>query len=123
MELDPGQYVFEGMVSQGRGFPFIGTFHTPYAQKVEYGKAGVFYAGHLHAVVRERKDDEPRAGSVIPLIDQAATGASGGTFDVTLTDDWDADSKVFNTLYPALAKVNVEKQLLPPYDRKAAYPE
>ena len=76
----------------------------------------MYYIGHVQAVVRERKDGEERAGPVIPLIDQAVVGASGGTFDVTISDAWATDEALFKSTFPALARVSIEKKLLVPHD-------
>ncbi|GAA6142624.1 hypothetical protein [Hydrogenophaga sp. 5NK40-0174] len=123
MELDPGEYLFGGMSSMAQAFPFIGHFHTPIMQTLSFKSPGVFYIGHVNAAVRERKDDEPRAGGVIPVLDQAVTGASGGAFDVEVSDDWDTVRNKFVMVYPSLEKAEVQKQILPAWDRKQAYPE
>jgi hypothetical protein len=116
-ELAPGDYVMPAMLSMVRSFPFIGSFQTVLMQDLSFPKAGVYYIGHVQAVVRERKDDEERAGPVIPLIDQAVVGASGGTFDVTISDQWAVDEARFKTAYPSLAKIGIEKKLLAPHDQ------
>jgi hypothetical protein len=72
------------------------------------------YLGRIEAVRRERQGDEPRAGPVIPLIDQSVTGFSGGTFDVKLFDGYDHDLPLMRAEYPALRSMTVEKLLLPP---------
>jgi hypothetical protein len=118
-ELDPGQHLLAGMTSQAMAFPFIGTFFTPLMQNVSFERPGVYYVGHVQAIVRERKEEEMRAGSVIPLIDQAAAGASGGTFDILVEDRWTADEGRFKTAYPALDKAVIAKQLLAPHDQPA----
>lgn len=80
--------------------------------RVEAGKA--LYVGRIEAVRRERKGDEPRAGSVIPLIDQAVTGFSGGTFDVRIVDAFDRDVPVLKATHAPLAGTEIQKALLGP---------
>jgi hypothetical protein len=80
------------------------------AFRIEPGRA--VYVGRVEAVRRERKGDEPRAGSVIPLIDQAVTGFSGGTFEVKVVDRYDEDVALFKATYAPLAGVSVDKALL-----------
>ena len=46
------------------------------------------------ATVRERTGNEFKAGPSLPLIDQAIAGASGGIFDVDISDRWDTDESV-----------------------------
>ncbi len=60
----------------------------------------------------ERKDDERRAGGIIPLIDQKAAGFSDGTFDIFINDKYDDNMKLFFAEYPVLQNVKVEKKLL-----------
>lgn len=116
-ELAPGDYVMPAMLSRVQSFPFHGTFQTVLMQDLSFPKAGVYYIGHVQAVVRERKDEEERAGPVIPLIDQAVVGASGGTFDVTVSDQWGGDEALFKAAYPSLINVGIEKKLLAPHDK------
>jgi hypothetical protein len=117
LELNPGDYVMPAMTSMARKILINGMFQTVLMQDLSFPQAGVYYIGHVQADVRERKDDEERAGPVIPLIDQAVVGASGGTFDVTISDRWAKDETVFKEAYPGLNTVGVEKKLLVPHDK------
>ena len=76
--------------------------------------------GHIEATVRERQGDEFKAGSSIPLIDQAVVGASGGTFDVAITDALSTDEALFRSKFPALTNVEIKRAILPPFDRLKA---
>lgn len=67
-------------------------------------------------------NDEPRAGSLAPLIQQDITGFSGGTFDVKLLDGYDDDLPLMRAEYPALRSVTVERQLLSRNPAEAATP-
>lgn len=114
VSLPPGKYevmhvytAAHGLLVHGGGFVGI---HAPVA--LEAGKA--VYLGRLEAVRRERTGDEPRAGPVIPLIDQAVTGFSGGTFDEKLVDRYEEDVAAMRKQFPALKDVAVEKRLMPP---------
>lgn len=117
LALPPGEYEMIGVrvaagsfLMPGNGMvPVNATFHVPAGKAV--------YLGRVEAVRRERKGDEPRAGPVIPLIDQSVTGFSGGTFDVKLFDGYDHDLPLMRTEYPALQNVTVEKAFMV---RKAA---
>jgi hypothetical protein len=114
LALAPGTYELTGVrvasgsvLMPGNGMvPVNATFQVP------PGKA--IYLGRIEAVRRERQGDEPRAGPVIPLIDQSVTGFSGGTFDVKLFDGYDHDLPLMRAEYPALRNLTVEKLLLPP---------
>lgn len=114
LALAPGEYELSGVrvtagsfLVPGNGVvPVNATFRVPPGQAV--------YLGRIEAVRRERNGDEPHAGPVIPLIDQAVTGFSGGTFDVKLFDGYDHDLPLMRAEYPALQKVTVGKAFLIP---------
>jgi hypothetical protein len=120
MELEPGAYEIRGLTSQTFTFPIIGSFFTPVHSSLQVAGPGVYYLGRVTASVRERQGNEFRAGPPIPLIDQAVAGASGGTFDVSITDEWTADEALFRSKFPALKDVAVTKAVLPGFDRAKA---
>ncbi len=120
MELDPGAYEVRGMVSRARGFPIVGQFFVPLHLPLTSKEPGVFYLGHVDAEVRERVGDEFRAGPVIPLIDQAIAGASGGTFDVRISDAFATDEALLRKTFPQLGAADIRKAILPPFDRGVA---
>lgn len=121
MELPPGRYEIRGMSSTAAGFPIIGQFFTPMLSPLESKEPGVYYLGHVRATVRERTEKDFKAGPTIPLIDQAVVGASGGTFDVEITDQFAIDEAAFRAKFPALADVKIKKAILPAFDRAKAY--
>jgi hypothetical protein len=112
LALPPGTYALNQVFVTANGALTFGNGVVPVfsAFKVEPGRA--VYVGRVEAVRRERKGDEPRAGGVIPLIDQAVTGFSGGTFDVKVVDRYDEDVALFKATYAPLASVAIEKALL-----------
>lgn len=120
LALEPGSYELRGLTSLASSFPINGFFFVPMHSTLESKDAGVFYLGHVSATVRERQGNEFKAGPVIPLIDQAIAGASGGTFDVEITDQFATDEALFRSKFPALATVKITKAILPSFDRKKA---
>ena len=120
LELDPGSYEIRGLTSLARSFPINGFFFAPIHSGVEVKRSGVFYLGHITATVRERRGNEFKAGPSIPLIDQAIAGASGGTFNVAITDELAVDEPAFRAKFPALAGVSITKAVLPAFDRAKA---
>lgn len=114
LALAPGDYEMIGVRVAAGSFIMPGNGLVPVnaSFKVPAGKA--VYLGRIEAVRRERKGDEPRAGPVLPLIDQSVTGFSGGTFDVKILDGYDHDLKLMRDEYPALKNVTVEKAFLTP---------
>jgi hypothetical protein len=120
MELENGKYVLRSMTGFSRSFPIMGTFTAPLHFKIDSQDKGLLYIGHIDAFVRERVGEEFRAGLVIPLIDQAVTGFANGTWDITISDRYDADVAAFRKKFPALANIEVKKSILPAFDRKVA---
>ncbi len=121
LELDPGKYEIRGLTSRATLFPLIqGFFFTPMHSTLEAKEPGVFYLGHVNATVRERQGNEFKAGGSLPLVDQAVVGASDGTFDIEITDQWSTDEAVFRSKFPALTGVAIQKAVLPAFDRTKA---
>ena len=120
MELENGDYVLRGLTSNSSKFPITGFFFTPIHEALNLTKPGIYYLGHLDASVRERKDNEFKAGSSIPLLDQFVVGASGGTFDVQITDQWSVDQGYFLEKYKKLHGMKIKKSILPSFDQDRA---
>lgn len=120
MQLEPGRYEIRGMTSLGRSFPINGFFFASLHSPVESTRPGVFHLGHVAATVRERQGNEFKAGPSLPLIDQAIAGASGGTFGIEISDQFSTDEAVFRTKFPALKGIEIQKLILPPFDRAVA---
>ncbi|HUS23544.1 MAG TPA: hypothetical protein VM369_01240, partial [Candidatus Binatia bacterium] len=79
----------------------------------------VVYLGRITAVMRERAGGEFRAGPVTPLIDQAATGISSSTFDVTTSEE-PGDLRSMRSNFVALREQPVTAVPLPAFDRARA---
>jgi hypothetical protein len=120
MELENGEYVIRGLSGFSGTFPFHGTFFAPLHAETKSSGSGVFYLGHVSAVVRERKENEFKAGVMVPLIDQAVTGFSGGTFDIEISDQLDKDQALFKSKFSALQNVTIQKSILASFDRAKA---
>lgn len=109
-----------GMNAMASAFPVHGFYFVPLYASLGADGPGIYYLGSVQATIRERKDNEFRAGPVIPLIDQAVAGASSGTFDITVVDQFEQDMALFRAAFPALTGAPVVKKLLPPWDRSRA---
>lgn len=121
--LAPGSYDLTGVWVTAGSFPLAGNGEVPVNSTFQIAPGTVVYLGRIEAVRRERTGDEPRAGAVIPLLDQSVSGFSGGTFDVKLLDAYDSDLPLIRTEYPALGNATVEKQLLRPKPATPAAPK
>ncbi len=81
--------------------------------EIDVPQSSVVYLGSIEAVIVERADDsQPRAGPVIPLIDQGVAGFSGGTFRLSVKDDFEKDQKELFARYPYLQGKEIQKQIL-----------
>lgn len=109
-----------GMNAIASAFPVNGFYFVPLHASLENDGPGIYYLGSVQAAIRERKENEFRAGPVLPLIDQAVAGASTGTFDITILDQYDKDLELFRSAFPALTGASVVKKLLSPWDRTKA---
>jgi len=119
MALEPGHYGLSSVSGLASAFPFNGFFFVPLYLDVTVPPRSVVYMGHVAAKLRARQDGEFRAGPLIPLIDQAATGMSGGTWDVTVEDASAKDLPMFRATFPVLGDMPIETAILPPFDRVA----
>ncbi|RSZ61014.1 hypothetical protein HF313_16940 [Massilia atriviolacea] len=120
MELEQGQYTVRSITGMVQSFPIIATFSAPLHAQLDAATPGVYYLGHVDATVRERVGNEFKAGPSIPLIDQAVAGASGGTFDVAVSDRWARDESEFKRRFPVLKSATIGKAILPAFDRPKA---
>lgn len=118
--LAPGEYNLQTIIGQAFAFPFVGVFEMPILTKVSIPNNAVVYLGRVDALLRPRKDDEFRAGSVVPLIDQSVTGISGGTFDITIVDASKEDTPIFMQRFPILSGAEIQPMILDAWQREAA---
>ena len=93
---------------------------APLHEGVEINPNSIVYLGHIDATIVERKDGELRAGPVIPLVDQAVAGFSGGTWDISVTDQFDDDVTAFKKDFPALTNASIDREVLPAWDKQKA---
>ena len=116
IQLPPGKYKLREIFAQSGIFPVIGTFSLPIYASFKIGPNQIAYLGNIDASIVERtSDDMLRAGPVIPLIDQAVTGASGGTFVINITDNFDEDIAMFKSKYAQLEGYDIINLTIPPW--------
>ena len=110
--VEPGEHTIGRIFGNSSGFLIAATFDFAVNAKFSVEPGGVVYLGHISMINRQRVGDEPRSGSVIPLIDQAAAGYSGGTFDVEITDRSETDLPDFIAVYPNLSELTIDKVMM-----------
>ncbi|HKI62593.1 MAG TPA: hypothetical protein VKA31_09895 [Mariprofundaceae bacterium] len=120
MELNPGHYIIRGAMCRYQSLFIMATCQMPVHGEIEVKANEISYLGRAEGVLRERHGDEFRAGPVIPLIDQGVAGFSGGTFDVSISDQQQEDLEAYRQLFPALRNQRIEVSILPPFDRERA---
>lgn len=118
--LAPGQYEMSTVFGMAQAFPVIASFQMPLLMKINVSPKSVTYVGRVSAVLRPRVGNEFRAGSVIPLIDQAVAGISGGTWDIAVVDAAKEDIPEFKSTFASLAATDIRTELLPPFDKSKA---
>lgn len=119
MALEPGQYKLGDITGNANAFPIVSQFMVPLLLDLQVQPNSITYIGRVSATLRPRQDGEFRAGPLVPLIDQAVSGMSSGTWDVTVGDRSQTDVATFRANYPALARAPIEVAPLPPFDRAA----
>ncbi|MDD4912022.1 MAG: hypothetical protein PHP57_06965 [Sideroxydans sp.] len=116
LALEPGKYEIQSIFGTAGAFPFIATFSTPLLMELNVAPTSVTYVGRVNAIMRPRIGNEFRAGPVIPLIDQAAAGVSGSTFDISVVDAPE-DLAAFKSTFPALSNTEIRTEPLPAFNR------
>jgi hypothetical protein len=111
VELPPGSYKLNEIQGYAHGLLVQGHFKFPVKGHF-YLTSGVSYLGHVDMVNRKRQANEPRSGGLLPLIDQAVCGFSGGTFDVAISDQSETELPAFISAYPQLATVTVATNVM-----------
>ncbi len=122
-KLESGQYEILGVTAAAGIFPVVAHFFAPVHADLKVSKPGVHYLGHIQATVRERNGNEFRAGPVYPPVHQMVAGATLGTFDIQISDEWVRDEALFRQRFEALKFSTIVKSVLPPFDRTRAQAE
>jgi hypothetical protein len=120
MALEPGEYKLHTIFGNANAFPFNGFFQAPLLTNITVQKNAIVYIGEINALLRPRKENEFRAGSVVPLIDQAVTGVSSGTFDIEIKNAEIEDIGQFQSNFPILVNQTIQTSILPAWDREKA---
>jgi hypothetical protein len=118
ISMPPGKYIIKDVYGESlKLFPPIDAVSLmPVYLPFELKANEVTYLGRIEGRIRKRQNDnELRAGSSLPLIDQSVAGYSSGTYDITVTDNYDVDLQHFTQEYPVLKNYTVNKSLLPPW--------
>lgn len=116
---EPGVVELNLMRFLRQAFLINGMADLRFSQEIIFPENEIVYIGNITATIVPREDDQPRAGSVIPLIDQSVTGFSSGTFVVEITDNFEEDIQLVTEKFPYLAGKNITKMILPEW----TYPE
>lgn len=116
--LNAAGVAYDGSILNSK--PFVVPLHLALTSQSQ----GVHYLGHINATLRPRQENEFFAGPV------ATSGGSSGsirfsrtarlsdmTFDVIIDDEMSSDIKRYKAKFPALTNEQINKQILPPFDR------
>lgn len=110
-KLSPGKYKIEEVKGEAGIFSFIGHFQFPINAEFNLENNVIAYLGYIEMINRKRKGGEMWSGNLIPLLDQAVTGFSGGTFDITVSDNYLEDIKLFKEHYPLINNYEIKHNL------------
>ena len=117
-QLPPGKYKVQKLYGISGLFPIQGNFQILLNSEFNLEPNQVAYLGRVEAVNRERKNDEElRAGSMFPLLDQHVTGFAKGTFDVKIYDNYKEDISLIKKNYPFMTNYDINNKVLPPWVR------
>lgn len=116
---EPGVAELNLMRFLRQAFLINGMADLPFKQEIVFPENEIVYIGNINASIVPREEGQPRAGSVIPLIDQSVTGFSTGTFVVDVSDNYDEDIDLIIKKFPYLASKKITKMILPEWK----YPE
>jgi hypothetical protein len=110
--LPAGYYKVERIAGHASAILMNGQFDFPTTINFNLPERSVVYAGSFGMTLRNlvRDSSEQRAGSILPLIDQTASGFGKGTFDITVSDN-NEDAKAFKLRKPALATADIVKSI------------
>lgn len=112
--LKPGSYTLT-QITGNYMIPFFLNANCviPVQGSFEVKPNSVTYLGHINAAIVElTTGEEPRAGGLFPLMDQAMAGFSTGTFRVVIEDRYAEDVANYRSEYPGLQGVTIEKAVL-----------
>lgn len=112
MKCVPGEHRFQNIGGSSSHFPIYGSFVIPVSNSFDIQPGKVVYLGRIEAVNRKRVGNQPRAGSVIPLLDQGVSGFGGGSWHIKIYDNYEEDVAAFKQKYPFIGNYAVEKVVL-----------
>jgi hypothetical protein len=113
---EPGVAELSLMRFLRQAFLISGMADLQFKQEITFPENEIVYIGNINASIIPREEGQPRAGSVIPLIDQSVTGFSSGTFVVEISDNYDEDIKLITEKFPYLVGKNITKMILPEWE-------
>jgi len=118
-QLSQGKYKIGRVLGVSGFFPVTGHFEFPIDAEFKIRSKKITYIGYVEMINRGKKSGEPRSGGIFPLIDQAVTGFSGGTFDIVISDRYNEDIKVFKESYPFIKSHEIKKDIAVLINRKS----
>lgn len=112
MESEPGAASLTRINFFRSTFPINAMATLDLNKDVQFVNNQIIYIGNIKAKIVPRKEGQPRAGSLLPLIDQAVAGFSTGTFEVEISDNYEEDVEVIKSKFPYLQDKDISKNIL-----------
>lgn len=106
LQLKPGRYEIDRILGSARYGILAGAIDFSVKAPFEVAPQAATYLGHIDITNVERKNSSDQAsGHPLSLIDQAASGLSGGTLEIRLSDRFESDIHKTRAAYVALQKI------------------
>ena len=112
LAAEPGEAKLKVMNFMRTAFLINANASLPFEQEIVFHESGIAYIGNIDASIVKRKSGQPRAGAVLPLIDQSVAGFSGGTFVVDIKDNYDEDISLIKQRFPFLEGETISKSIM-----------
>ncbi len=114
VQVKPGTYAIESVMGGGGDLrhPEWGDFECPIDATFEVLPDEIVYVGTIDLRCRKRREGEPGAGSIFPLIDQSIAGFSSATWDVETKDRSTIDIAEFLKKFPDLKQFEIQTRVM-----------
>ncbi len=122
-QLPPGEYELNRINGDTGDSSAKGIFIIPLHLNFNLSSNKIVYLGQIEATCRKRKNDNELRSAPVNILSpitsaiQSKRGLYETTFDVSSNDNYDNDIATFKEKFPFLSNQNIEKMILPKWNR------
>lgn len=117
----PGQYELRYIQGNAGAGWYMNAFKIPILARFDVPPHSIIYLGRIRAELRPRSAGDFHVDAPgdypSPPIFNSLIGVGCGTFDVSISDASAKDIPLMRNLFPALRTVDIQTDILPPFDR------